>query len=295
MKSLKLSLLFLIAGTLMAAALSFNQNIVAIFGGGNPDTGWTTDTDGGGMVLALRAKNRETASTANVDGVYAMPVGLQAPNNNRARWNWELSINSGPVKLNAYDFYVEIDIDPSTGENNLIVNALTFWQDSSYGDSSTLNGQGLEGPSTTYASTSSVMQQSQNIMFYTGSDATLNATYTYTLYAVASGAGQNGVRIATTSIKVVVGIGGQSPPDGDNDGVPDSIDSCPGTATGATVNSQGCSIQDELNLCATGATSHGDYISCITLKLNAMMQAGTITPQQRSAYLRTAAQSNIGK
>jgi hypothetical protein len=179
------------------AALSYNQVIVAIFGSGNPDTGWTAVNDNG-LVLALRAKNRDTSATTNTNGIYYMPTGTTGTLNNRAKWNWEFSINSGSVNLNVYDFYLEIDIDRSTGMNNITVNALTNFADNSYGNNSTLNGQGVEGPASTYASVYNIAQQSQNIAFYgLIADATENSTYTYTLYAVASGAGPNGVRIAS--------------------------------------------------------------------------------------------------
>jgi hypothetical protein len=55
------------------AAVLYNQNITAIFGSGNPNTGWATDTTNG-LVLGLRAKSRSTGSTANASGVYTFPL-----------------------------------------------------------------------------------------------------------------------------------------------------------------------------------------------------------------------------
>lgn len=296
-KVLSVVLLFCMApflGINAMAALSFDQTIVAIFGSGNPDTGWTTASDGD-LTLALRAKNRETASTANVSGVYTEPVGLQAPANTRARWNWEFSISSGSSNLDAYDYYLEIDTDHSTGISSLVVNALTFFSDNSYGTSSTLNGAGLEGPSAVYAPVSTVSQQSQNIVFY-GLDATLDSTFTYSLYAVAVGAGPNGTRIATTSITVVVGAGGPLPPDDDGDGVPNNVDQCPNTVSGDAVNAQGCSIQDQINQCALeNPADHGEYVSCVVEKANSLFSAGTVTQAERKYIITTAARSNIGK
>lgn len=272
---------------------SYNQVITAIFGSGNPDTGWTTATDGN-VVLALRAKNRETASTLNVSGIYAEPVGLQAPNFNRARWNWEFSVNSGTNKLDAYEFYLEVDVDRSTGISNMVVAALSF-PDNSYGDNSTANGQGVEGTSGTYASLYNISQQSQNIVFY-GLNATLDSTFSYSLYAVAAGAGPNGNRLATVGITVIVGAGGPPPPDGDGDGVPDSVDACPNTSPGHAVNAQGCSVQDQIDACASeNASDHGEYVSCVVEKANALFKAGTITQTERKYIINTAAQSSIGK
>lgn len=277
-----------------SAALLFNQNIVAIFGAGNPNDGWTV-ADEPAVTLGLRAKNRENASTANVGGVYYMPVGLQAPNNNRARWNWELSVNSKSSTLDSYEYYMEIDLDHSTGVNNLVANVLTQWSDNSYGTASTLNGQGLEGPASTYAPVSTVVQQSQNIVFY-ALNATVDSTYTYTLYAVAAGAGPNGTRIATTSITVVVGNGGPPPPDNDGDGVPDSIDQCPNTVLGDAVNTSGCSVQDQINKCAVeNSSDHGEYVSCVVELANKLFKAGTISQSERKFIINSAAQSNVGK
>ncbi|MES3031137.1 MAG: thrombospondin type 3 repeat-containing protein [Patescibacteria group bacterium] len=293
-KNLLALTLFSVIVLTASAALLFNQNIVAIFGAGNPNDGWTV-SDEPALTLGLRAKNRENASTANVGGVYNVPAGLQAPNNNRARWNWELSVNSKSSTLDSYEYYMEIDLDHSTGVNKLVVNVLTQWADNSYGTASTLNGQGVEGPASTHAPVSTVAQQSQNIVFY-GLDANLDATYTYTLYAVAAGAGPNGARIATVAITVIVGAGGPLPPDDDGDGVPNSIDQCPNTVLGEVVNTFGCSIQDQINKCATeNASDHGEYVSCVVELANKLFKAGTVSQSERKFMINSAAQSSIGK
>src|SRR3954471_12033806 len=94
------------------AAVLYNQNITAIYGSGNPNTGWTADTSNG-IQLALRAKNRVDGSTTNATGVYSFPVG-PAP---RGAWNYEFSINSDPANgttpLSTYDYYISTDNDPS--------------------------------------------------------------------------------------------------------------------------------------------------------------------------------------
>ncbi len=285
--------LTLALATTVAAALNYDQNIVAIFGSGNPDSGWTTATNGS-LTLALRAKNRENASTVNASGVYSEPTGYQAPNNNRARWNFEFSISTGTPPLNTADYYLQIDLDPSTAVAYQTVNALTFFSDDSYGTSSTLNGQGLEGPAAGFVATSSVAQQSQNLVFY-GGDPNEDATYDYALYAVAVGAGPNGTRLATTSITVVVGAGGSPPPDDDGDGVPNSEDQCPNTADGDTVNAHGCSIDDLVINCAYGARNHGQFVSCVTQLANQLYKDGLITKARRQEIITDAAKSGIGK
>lgn len=286
------------ASLLMAAtvyAFGFNQNIVAIFGAGNPNTGWTTDTAAGGVVVALRAKNRLDASTTNVSGVYSFPTGVQPPNNNRAVWNWEFSIDSGDAFLNAYDFYVAVDMDHSQATSYTTVNALTNWIDNSYGTSTTLNGAGLEGTAAMYASTSTIAQQSQNLVF-AGGNPLLDATYNYQLFAVASGAGPEGTRLATTAITVIVGDGGPAFLDDDGDNVPNGDDLCPATAPGDAVNVNGCSIQELVNKCAIeNSSDHGEYVSCVVELANKFFKAGTINQSERKYLINTAARSSIGK
>ncbi len=285
-----------ISFTSLKGATSYNQNITSIFGSGNPDTGWTVAT-APEVELALRAKNRENASTANVNGTYQEPAGLQAPNNNRARWNFELSIDSGASSLDTYSYYLVIDLDPSTSvTQSATVDVLSFWSDNSYGTSATLNGQGLEGPASTYASTSTVVQQSQNIVFY-GLNANLDATYTYTLYAVAQGDGPNGEPLASVTITVVVGAGGVVLPDDDGDGVPNVVDECPGTAPGDAVNTDGCSItQSVLSEClAENPSNHGAFVSCVTQKANTLFKQDVIDKATRTSLIRGAAKSNVGK
>lgn len=207
----KLILIALVTAGAMSAWAAYNQNIIAIFGTANPDTGWTTDTNNG-ITLALRGKDRATGSTANVNGVYGpYATGLVgSPVPNRATWNWEFSINSGMVNLSAYDYYVGIDTDRSQCINYTVVDALTNWTDNSYGNNGTANGQGVEGtsgPPNDYATTFNIAQQSQNLVFV-GGNALLPGTYSYELYAVEKGDGPAGVRLASVGITVVVGAGG---------------------------------------------------------------------------------------
>jgi hypothetical protein len=192
------------------AAVLYNQNITAIFGSGNPNTGWTADTSNG-IQLALRAKSRIDGSTTNATGVYSFPVG-PAP---RGAWNYEFSINSdvahGTDPLSTYDYYISVDGDASQCIRYTTVDALNYWSDNSYGNNSTANGQGAEGTAAMFAGANNIAQNSQNITFadYPGGAQPLgNATYNYELYAVEKGAGPNGARLASVGITVVVGTGG---------------------------------------------------------------------------------------
>jgi hypothetical protein len=194
----------------VSAAVLYNQTITAIFGTGNPDTGWAADTSNG-IQLALRAKNRVDGSTTNLNGVYSFPVG-PAP---RGAWNYEFSINSdvtnGVNPLTTYDYYLSADSDPSQCIRYTTVDALNYWTDNSYGNNTTANGQGVEGPAAALAATNNIAQNSENITFggYPGGPQTLgDGTYNYELYAVEKGAGPNGARLASVAITVVVGNGG---------------------------------------------------------------------------------------
>src|SRR4051794_40053891 len=88
------------AAVSVGAAVLYNQNITAIFGGGNPDVGWAADTSNN-IQLGLRAKVRADGNTTNTMGVYSFPVGS---------WNYEFSINSdeanGTDPLTTYDYYL---------------------------------------------------------------------------------------------------------------------------------------------------------------------------------------------
>lgn len=208
-----LLLVILMSGLAPATwATTYDQNITAIFGAGNPDTGWTVDSENG-LTLGLRAKNRNDASTANTLGTYSF---LNAPPT-RGLWNYEFSVNSGTAFLNSYDFYLAADQDSSQGISYSTVNALLHWNDNEYGNSSTLNGGGVAGTAASLAGLNSIAQNSQNITFgdYPGGALPLeaNATYSYNLYAVRSGDGVNGTRLANVDITVVVGAGGAAVPD----------------------------------------------------------------------------------
>lgn len=210
MKKIAFTVFFGMAAATMWAAVVYNQNITAIFGTGNPNTGWTANTGANNITVALRAKNRTSGDTTNASGVYSFGGGPLFPSS-AGFWNYEFSINSGGVPLSTYDYYLSADGNPSQCITYATVNPLTQWTDNQYGNNSTLNGQGVKGTAS-LAETNYVAQNSQNITFgdYPGGGQSLmsNATYSYELYAVEKGDGPAGVRLASTSITVVVGAGG---------------------------------------------------------------------------------------
>jgi hypothetical protein len=208
------------------SAVVYNDDITAIFGSGNPDDGWTSETSGS-LELALRAKNRVTGDTSNVNGVYSYP---DAPPT-RGRFNYEFSINSdvtgGGSTLSRYDYFLGVDQDSSAGVNLVFVDPLFYWGDNSFGLSSTANGAGSEPANLvdylSFPFLFTIAQNSQNVTFggYPGGALPLepNATYDYQLFAVAKGAGINGARLADVGIQVVIGAGGAAVPDSGTTGL----------------------------------------------------------------------------
>lgn len=205
----KIAALLAVAASAAGAmgAETYNQDITAIFGSGNPDNGWTVSTSvGGEVVLGLRGKDRTTGAIVNADDVYTYSPGLVPPG--RATWNWEFSVATPEGSLGDFTYGLLIDMDSTQGTSFLSVDPMSFWWDNSAGTTGTANGQGAE-----YASFAAfeagggygnfqVIQNSQNIVFY-GLDALANATFDYVLQAY-----DGQTLIAEASIQVIVGEGG---------------------------------------------------------------------------------------
>jgi hypothetical protein len=86
--------------------------------------------------------------------------------------------------------------------------------------------------------------------------------------------------------------------DQDEDGVADSSDLCPGTATGAIVDADGCSI-DQIAPCggpASGGTwkNHGQYVSSVAQAVEAFLAEGLISADQAEEIVSQAARSACG-
>jgi hypothetical protein len=87
--------------------------------------------------------------------------------------------------------------------------------------------------------------------------------------------------------------------DTDADSVPDSLDQCPDTPTGAIVNAEGCSI-DQLVPCegpSSGGTwkNHGQYVSAVAHVSKTFRQEGLISGRGRGQIVSAAARSDCGK
>jgi hypothetical protein len=80
----------------------------------------------------------------------------------------------------------------------------------------------------------------------------------------------------------------------DNDGVSDDRDRCLGTAPGAVVNVNGCSLA-QLCPCDASWRNHGEYVHCVIQHAWEFFRAGLITPDQRRETIRAAVQSYCGR
>jgi hypothetical protein len=196
----------------------YNDNLTAIFGSGNPNTGFTTnkETDTG-LSISLRAKDRVDGDTTNVNGVYSSTYisGTRWP------FNYELSFNGGGQAVNNYNVWLQVDNDTSQGVSFTTVNALTYWNDNSFGMPSTANGSGFEGPAAILGGTNQIMQLSQNPAFGDypagGIAPFANATFDFRAYVTAANEDMFGTRLVDVGIQAVVGAGGapaQGVPDG---------------------------------------------------------------------------------
>ena len=76
--------------------------------------------------------------------------------------------------------------------------------------------------------------------------------------------------------------------DGDGDGVSDVQDACPDTG-GQIVNDDGCAVCE-----CESATSRRDYLKCVRTEANRRKKAGTISRQERRAFLTAANRSTCG-
>ena len=86
--------------------------------------------------------------------------------------------------------------------------------------------------------------------------------------------------------------------DADGDGIADSLDLCPGTAAGAIVDANGCSI-DQIAPCggpASGGTwkNHGQYVSAVAQAVEEFVAQDLISADQAEEIVTQAARSNCG-
>lgn len=173
--------------TQAAPVTTENANITAIFGTGNPNTGWQQVADSSAnLILGLRAKDRTSGATPNDGaGTYSFASG--------STWQIEFSVNNTGASLlsSTYKYLLQINGSP--------VDLSTF-PDNAYGTSATANGAGTVGTFATEAATHNIMQNSERNSFGFIND-TADGTYTFELDVK----NVDGVTIDSDTIHVQVG------------------------------------------------------------------------------------------
>ena len=214
------------AGVSMSAhaALAYDQNVTSnvIFGTGNSNGGFTTNT-AGGVEVGIRAKKRFPTPSDNAAGIGSQGNGTYkqaaggftsggVPGGTRAAWNFDWSINTGTALVSTYTYVLGLDFDRGFGTNFLTfdpINSQPFF-DHSFGNSSTAANAGVEATdAASYASlksSSSLVQNSWNFDFFDGGsylfDPNANGNYSIFLEVLS-----NGRSVARSDIEVIVGTG----------------------------------------------------------------------------------------
>lgn len=219
-----------------AFALDFDQDITpdVIFGSGNINGSFTTDT-AGGVELGLRGKLRFDSSNQpqNVfnsggDGTYfftagAAPTGFswQPGSLTTPIWNFEFTVNTdvdgtGGLKLDDFTYELGLDFDPAPETTDYLVfdpitpSASMPYADHSLGDNTTTSATDLiagdETAYATYLATLNVAQNSWSYEFFNDApydtfDPADDAVYEIYLRAYDLG----GTMVAETAISIVVG------------------------------------------------------------------------------------------
>lgn len=226
MKFKLLALAALAAGSLSAhAALVVDANVTnnVIMGTGINNGGFTVNR-ASGIEVGLRARERYDLATdsptnvtgSNGNGTYSQnagePAGFGA--SNRARWNFDWSVNTGTAPVGTYSYRLGIDFDAGPGTNFQTfdpINGQPYF-DHSFGNNGTAQSAGIEAADAAgYAAlkaVSNLVQNSWNMDFFDDAttwlfDPYANGKYSFFLEAI----GAAGAVLARTDIDVIVGTG----------------------------------------------------------------------------------------
>jgi hypothetical protein len=206
------------------AALVHNQIVTnnVIMGTGITNGGFTTET-AGGVEVGLRARERYDLATNNPTNVTGSqgngkfnqnagePPGFGS--SNRARWNFDWSINTGAATIAAagYTYRLGMDFNAGFGTNFQTFDLINLaFADHSFGDNTTAQSAGAEAANaagyTALLASSNLVQNSWNYDFFDGGsfafDPTANGNYSIFL-EVLSGS----TVVARSDIEVIVGTG----------------------------------------------------------------------------------------
>ena len=207
------------------AAPVYNANVTnnVIMGSGIANGGFTVNT-AGGVEVALRANERYDLASdsatgvtgSNGNGTYNQnagePAGFTGPTQNRARWNFEWSINTGTASVGAYAYRLGMDFDPGFGTNFQTFDLINMpFADHSFGNNSTAQGAGVKATTAAgYAAlltSNNLVQNSWNMDFFDSAafvfNPLLNGNYSFFLEAI----NRDGTLISRTDIEVIVGTG----------------------------------------------------------------------------------------
>jgi hypothetical protein len=226
LKSLAVAVLALSALAANAADASVTSNV--IMGTGITNGGFTIGT-GGGIEIGLRGRERydlvnnlpSNVTGSNNNGSYQQnagePPGFTGVGQNRARWNFDWSINTGTAPVSTYFYLLSMDFDPGVGTNFQsfdLINAQPYF-DHAFGTNATGQSAGaVAADATGYGnlkSSNNLVQNSWNYDFFDAgafSSFDPNAQGTYTIKLEAFGAGLDGGRgdlLASSEINVNVG------------------------------------------------------------------------------------------
>jgi hypothetical protein len=183
-----LSALLTLACSSAFAVLTPNTTVTpdTYWGTGNTNQGFHVFTNGTGLELGLRAKQRYPSASDTVSGInltgttinpldtYTHQAGLAGPGSNRAFWNFDYSINTNDGSPGGGTFAAEgltfvMGIGFQAGGVGPITPIAVFnpltWGDTQFATEDGMGGFTEDGPSPTVVGTANVAQNSLNLGF----------------------------------------------------------------------------------------------------------------------------------
>lgn len=224
-------------GAQATIAYDANVNPGVIFGSGNANGGFTTDTNtSAGVELGLRAKVRlppaNTFNNTNFDNTYTFATGGN-PVTHQPLWSFEWSINTNTdggagFTLGSLTYALGIDTDASQASNFSVVfdpikgvnpnNNTVFWDHATGNNSSTqdpsppANHRNENADLAAYTAALAADNVAQNSWqpqwYFPGIDPSVDGTYNIYLAAF-----NGNTQVARTEIQVIVGRGGAAVPE----------------------------------------------------------------------------------
>lgn len=205
------------------AALVYDANVTnnVIMGTGITNGGFTVGT-GSGIEIGLRARERydlvnnapSNVTGSNGNGTYNQNAGKPPgfASSNRARWNFDWSINTGSANIGAYTYRLGMDFNAGFGTNFMTFDMINVaLADHAFGDNTTAQSAGVKAVNaagyTALLASKNLVQNSWNYDFFDGGAYPFDPTVAgnYSIYLEALNA--NGQVLARSDIEVIVGGG----------------------------------------------------------------------------------------